>query len=270
MQDLRLSQIWIYPIKSLGGISVKAAVVEQRGLQYDRRWMLVDDNGIFLTQRKFHEMALLQVEIMEGGLKVSHKTKTIEPLFIPFHAKAYNHLKVQVWDDECDAYTISDAINSWFSMVLNKSCRLVYMPDDSLRKVDKRYAKGDDINSFSDGYPILILGEAALDYLNQQLETALPINRFRPNLVFTGGRPHEEDHWEEFQIGSAVFYGVKPCARCIMTTINQESGESGQEPLKTLATYRKVDNKILFGQNVIPKSLNSSISTEMPIKILKS
>ena len=269
MKNLRLSEIWIYPIKSLGGISVTSSLVTKRGLEHDRRWMLVDEDGRFLTQRKFPEMALLQVEIIENGLNVYHKLKRDRTLKIAFDAKPLESLNVQVWDDECDAYTVSEAANEWFSEVLNQKCRLVYMPDDSLRQLDKRYAKDGDITGFSDGYPILIIGESALDYLNGKLEESVPMNRFRPNLVFKGGEPNEEDNWKDFRIGEAEFYGVKPCARCVVTTINQDNAVTGKEPLKTLATYRRVGKKVLFGQNVIPKSVGENININDVINVLK-
>lgn len=269
MENLKISDIIIYPIKSLGGISLKNAVVEKRGLKYDRRWMLVNENGVFLTQRKFREMALLQVEITDNGLKVSHKTKDIQPIEIPFNSEPLEHLRVQVWDDTCTAFTISDSINQWFSDVLERDCRLVYMPDDSLRQLDRRYAKEGEITGFADGYPVLILGESALEKLNKKLENAIPMNRFRPNLVFSGGSPNEEDTWKELKIGQINFYGAKPCARCIMTTINQDNAVAGKEPLKTLSTYRKVGKKILFGQNLIPRSLGESVKVGDVISISK-
>lgn len=267
MKNLTLSEIWIYPIKSLGGISLNSALVTKRGLEHDRRWMLVDENNVFLTQRKFPEMALLQVEIEANGLKVSHKTKSKGMVKIPFDAQPLEHLEVEIWDDKCVAYTVSEIANEWFSTVLNQKCRLVYMPEDSLRQLDRRYAKEGDITGFSDGYPILILGESALDYLNEKLAESVPMNRFRPNLVFKGGEPNEEDNWQEFEIGEATFYGVKPCARCVMTTINQDNGTVGKEPLKTLATYRKDGNKILFGQNVIPKNVGKNINVNDVITV---
>lgn len=277
MDNLKLSEIWIYPIKSLGGISVPNAKIERRGLQYDRRWMLVDDKGFFLTQRKYKEMALLQVEIKEKGLVVRHKIKEITPIHIPFNVAPLEHLKVQIWEDECKAFTISDEINHWFSSILGMNCRLVYMPDDSNRQIDIRYAKTGEVTSFADGYPILILGQQALEKLNTKLvnETArqanaIPMNRFRPNLVFTGGQPNEEDTWKVFKIGTASFLGVKPCARCVMTTINQDNGHKGVEPLKTLATYRKKDNKILFGQNVIAQSIGESIQVGDTIEMVET
>jgi len=269
MENLVLSEIWIYPIKSLGGISLDSALITKRGLEHDRRWMLVDENSVFLTQRNFHEMALLKVEMDKNGLIISHKTKSKGIIKIPFDAKPLKHLEVEIWDDKCDAYTVSSVANKWFSAVLNQKCRLVYMPEDSLRQLDRRYANEGDITGFSDGYPILILGESALDNLNNRLDESVSMNRFRPNLVFKGGKPNEEDNWQEFEIGEATFLGAKPCARCVVTTINQDNGVSGKEPLKTLATYRKEGKKILFGQNVIPKSIGRQIHINDVIKVLK-
>ncbi len=268
MYNLILSEIWIYPIKSLGGISLDSAKVEKRGLQYDRRWMLVDENGQFLTQRKFSKMALLQVELLDNGLKVYYKKDKNISIEIPFNAEALEHLQVQVWDDECAAFTISESINQWFSDILEKKCRLVYMPNNTNREIDIRYKKSKtDVVSFADGYPILVIGQAALNHLNGKLDNPIPMNRFRPNLVFTGGLPNEEDNWKSFSIGKAQFHGVKPCARCNVTTINQKTGEAGKEPLKTLATYRKVGKKILFGQNIIPMNTENIIEIGNEIMI---
>ncbi|MES2733665.1 MAG: MOSC N-terminal beta barrel domain-containing protein [Bacteroidota bacterium] len=254
MSVLTLSEIYIYPIKSLGGISLSSAQVGERGLQYDRRWMLIDLEGTFLTQRVLPEMALLGVELVDDGLWVSHRQKETTLLFVPFATPNTAPISVVVWDDTCQALPVSDEADEWFSQALGKSCRLVYMPDDSVRRVDEKYVAEPLNVSLSDGYPLLIIGQAALDHLNTQLTEALPMNRFRPNLVFTGGEPHEEDTWQNFRVGLVEFRGVKPCARCIVTTIDQQTLKKGKEPLRTLATYRAHGNKILFGQNLISLS----------------
>ena len=268
MTNLRISEILIYPIKSLGAVSLQSAKVEKRGLEYDRRWMLVDENNVFLSQRRCKEMALLGVRLHENGLEISHQFLKFSPLHIPFDAKPQEFVKVQIWEDICDAYTISNDINHWFSTVLGVNCKLVYMPEDSNRQVDIRYAKEGDLTSFADGFPILIIGQRALDKLNTKLVKPIEMNRFRPNIVFTGGQPNEEDEWKVFKIGDTTFYGVKPCARCVMTTINQQNAEQGEEPLKTLASYRKKGNKILFGQNVIAASAGKQIHVGDTIEIL--
>jgi uncharacterized protein len=253
-----ISSIHIYPIKSLGGLSVSSAKITARGLEHDRRWMLIDENNRFLSQREFHSLALLQLSISENALIVSHKVLPIKSLAISFLENTVDlpRLQVSVWDDTVEAVEVSQEANDWFTEVLQSPTRLVYMPDDSFRKVDEKYAiNQDDITSFSDGYPILIIGENSLADLNARLEVPVPMNRFRPNLVFSGGEPFEEDTWRNFSVGTSQLVGVKPCARCIMTTINQDSAETGKEPLKTLASFRKVGHKILFGQNVLPLGL---------------
>ena len=246
---LEVSELFIYPIKSLGGISVSTAVVTDRGLQYDRRWILADSSNEFMTQREFAEMALLQVEILEDGLKVFHKKKETS-ILIPFEPTSET-ISVQVWSDRCKGIVVDKKSSEWFSDVLGKYCRLVYMPEETKRKVDGRYALNKEITNFSDGYPFMTIGQSSLDDLNSRLEEKLPINRFRPNIVFTGGAAYEEDGWAHFTINDINFYGVKLCARCAITTINQDNIKKGKEPLKTLATYREKNNKIYFGQNLL-------------------
>jgi uncharacterized protein YcbX len=262
---LQVSELFIYPIKSLGGISVSTAVITDRGFQYDRRWMLVDGNKEFMTQRDFAEMALLQSEIVEKGLKVYHKKKQIF-IVIPFDPQGET-ISVQVWSDQCKGIVVDKKANEWFSDALSKHCQLVLMPGTTKRKVDGRYALNKEITNFSDGYPFTTVGQASLDDLNSRLEEKLPINRFRPNIVFTGGNAFEEDSWKHFTINDIDFYGVKLCARCVITTINQETIEKSKEPLKTLATYRQRNNKIYFGQNLLHHGEGSMhIGDEIKVK----
>ncbi|MFT3933313.1 MAG: MOSC domain-containing protein [Chitinophagaceae bacterium] len=254
---LTVSGLYVYPIKSLGGIAVNNALVTSRGLQYDRRMMLVDEQNMFLTQREHAVMALLQPAIEEDGLYIHHKKNGLPPLFIPHQPANNNSITVTVWDDTCSAILYEDNINEWFTEALQMTCKLAYMPDNSLREVDKRYAQDNEITSFADGYPMLLIGQASLDDLNGRLASPIPMNRFRPNIVFTGGEPFFEDQMRSFSINDIAFYGVKPCARCVMTTIDQESGIGSKEPLKTLARYRFKNNKILFGQNLLHKGEGS-------------
>lgn len=249
---IQISQLFIYPVKSLGGISVPSAQLTDRGFKYDRRWMLVDEQNQFMTQRQFPQMALLQTSISDEGISVVHKNDTGKKIEIHFSAFTNEMIKVKIWDDYCEAMPAEKFINQWFSEMLQFSCRLVYMPDDSFRKVDARYAVHEnDITNLSDAYPLLIIGQSSLDELNNRLEIPLPMNRFRPNIVITGTDPNEEDEMEEFMIGGIHFYGVKLSERCVITTINQDSLEKSKEPLKTLSTYRMLNNKIYFGQNII-------------------
>ncbi len=247
-----ISELYIYPIKSLGGIQLNEVQLTDRGFQHDRRWMLVDANNRFLTQREQANMALLQTALVSNGIEVHYKNKPAEKITIPFLFEPKEKITVTVFADTCEAVIINNEIDEWFSRYLQIPCKLVYMPDDSLRKVDSHYAKKEnDITAFSDGYPVLMLSKESLVDLNSRLPEALPMNRFRPNLVIEGVKAFEEDGMEHFMINETDFYGVKLCARCVITTINQQTIETGKEPLKTLATYRMKNNKIYFGQNVI-------------------
>jgi len=251
MYTKKLSQIYIYPIKSLGGISLSNSIVEERGLKYDRRWMLIDENNSFLTQRQYPQMALLNVKIEEEFLTVSIKNNENEKIPLPLNSLSKKFLDVKIWDDTCSAELVSGEADNWFSEILKIKCRLVQMPDSTKRLVDRKYSPEEKSVSFADGYPFLIIGQASLDDLNKKLPQPLPIDRFRPNFVFKGGEPFEEDNWKNFKIGEVVLSALKPCARCMITTIDQESAERGFEPLTTLASYRKKDSKVLFGMNLI-------------------
>jgi len=248
---LQISELYIYPIKSLSGIRVKSAKITDRGFEHDRRWLLVDAENRFLTQREHPQMAFLQPTIENNELRISHKLNG-RSFSIAINApSAAGRTQVTIWDDTCEAMFVSDDADRWFSVMLGLQCRLVYMPNETRRIVDQRYAPENSVTSFSDAYPFLIIGQASLDDLNNRLAEPLPMNRFRPNIVFTGGEPYGEDLFDHFKIGSIDFYGVKLCARCVMTTIDQETSKKGKEPLKKLASYRFKNNKILFGQNLV-------------------
>ncbi len=249
MADLKLSEIWIYPIKSLGGISLQQSKVLEKGLQHDRRWMLVDENGQFLTQRVYPKMALFKLRMAEGKLIITFGDQSIDLSFtLP---TTLDLIKVAIWDDSVLASEVSKEHSEWFSTLLGMKCKLVFFPEGNSRPVDPAYKVDDEHVSLADAYPFLIIGQQSLDHLNTKLAESLPMNRFRPNLVFMGGEPHNEDAWRNFTVGSNRFVGVKPCARCVLTTVNQDTAEKGIEPLRTLATYRKQNNKILFGQNLV-------------------
>lgn len=247
-----VSAITIYPIKSLGGISLQEAKVEERGLQFDRRWVLVDENNVFITQRQNEQMALIDVAIDEDGIVINHRLKRIVPLKIPFVPQTVEEQQITIWDDVVRGTRVSDEADAWFTSVLEKKCSLFYQPDGSIRLTDPKYSiTKKEHTSFSDGYPILVIGQASLDNLNERLDEPVSMKRFRPNLVFTGGEAYVEDSWKYFTVGEAKLVGVKPCARCVLTTINPETAEKGKEPLKTLTQYRNKNNKILFGQNLL-------------------
>lgn len=252
---LKLSEIWVYPVKSMGGISLQEARVTDRGLELDRRWLLVDDDGLFLSQREHPQLALFQPQVVNDKLRIAHREflESIDLELRPIFSASNQKVKVTVWDDTIDAFEVSQDASDWFTKLLGLSVRLVYMPDESKRKLDPDYAiSGDEITSFADAYPFLIIGQSSLDDLNERLREKIAINRFRPNFVFTNGMAFEEDFWRDFTIGNLSFVGVKRCDRCVMTTVDQEKGiVAGKDPLKTLAKYRNFGNKVLFGQNLI-------------------
>lgn len=245
-----VSQLIIYPIKSLGGVRVNQIMVTDRGLEYDRRWMLVDNLNRFLTQRKHPEMALFSIEMQEHHMLVSHKVKK-ESIKIPLTTSNPETALATVWNDQCLVRYISDEVDRWFSKMLLQECRLVYMPDQSKRMVDEPFGDQQNITSFSDGFPVLIIGQSSLDNLNSRLKQPVPMDRFRPNIVFTGGAPHIEDSFTDFNINGAAFKGVKASSRCNMITIDQQTGKANAEPLTVLATYRKQQNNVYFGQNLL-------------------
>lgn len=248
---ISLSELNIYPVKSLGGISLNEAEVTDRGLKYDRRWMIVDRDEKFLTQRSLPQMALLKTKISHNKLILSHKTKDIPPLVIPINSKLIETTIVSIWDDLVIAFLVGKYADEWLSDVLDHKCKMVFMSDDALRFVDRSYAAQNEVVSFADAYPFLIIGQRSLEDLNSRLKVELPMNRFRPNIIFSGGEPYEEDSWKKFKIGEVIFEAVKPCSRCASINVNQETSEKEDEPLKTLAAYRAVNNKVTFGMNLI-------------------
>jgi uncharacterized protein YcbX len=252
MAGFRLSEIWIYPIKSLGGIRLKSAKVFEKGLEFDRRWMLIDSDNNFMTQRIFPKMALFKWSMNHGQWSINYKTDSIA--FQLNHSTSNNSspsIKSVIWDDQVEVCEVNNDYSNWFSNHLEMECKLVSFPEKNSRLVDERYQINHEHVSLADAYPLLLIGEQSLADLNTKLDEPVPMNRFRPNLVFSGGKPFEEDKWRNFSVGKNKFAAVKPCARCVLTTVNQDTAEKGIEPLATLSQYRKQDNKVLFGQNII-------------------
>jgi uncharacterized protein YcbX len=247
---LQISDLFIYPIKSLGGIAVNEAVVTDRGFAYDRRWMLIDSHNRFLSQRQIPKMALLKVAFTATGLSITYAPVNTN-IEIPFESQTSQFAEVSVWDDVCTGQYVSQEADEWFSNILNIPCRLVFMPDETLRQVDRKYAAEGMITSFADAFPMLLISQASLDDLSRRVGWPVSMNRFRPNIVYTGGNPYAEDELAHFTIGNIDFYGVKLCARCPIPGIDQDTAISGKEPIKTLSAYRRRQNKIYFGQNLI-------------------
>ncbi len=265
---MRVSKINVFPVKSLKGISVKSALVEERGLKNDRRFMLIDEKRTFITQREFPILARFETQFNDDGFVVSFDD---EQMLIPNEIDSSEKINVKIWKSTAKALVCNQQLNDWFSDKLKINTRLVFMPDDSKRIVSPFYSirKFKDIVSFADGYPVLLIGDESLADLNSKLETQVPMNRFRPNLVVSGSEAFAEDSWKRIKIGKTIFRLMKPCARCVMTTIDQTKGEKqGTEPLKTLASYRTKNGKVMFGQNLIAENFGEIINIGDEIEIL--
>ncbi len=248
---IQVSSLHIYPVKSLGGFAVPRAQLTDRGFALDRRWMLTDAEGNFLSQRECPAMALLQTRISSEGLEIHSRLEEVAPLQISTETPSGSPVNATLWGRTCAALPVSAEADDWFSRQLGKTCRLLYMPDETRLRIDEKYNPGDFLTSFSDGFPLLMISEASLEKLNSRCSIPVSLERFRPNLVIRGCAAHDEDRMALFSIGSIRFRGVKPSARCQVTTIDPITGEKGKEPLQTLSAYRRSGNRVLFGENVI-------------------
>lgn len=245
----------IYPVKALRGVSVDSVAVERRGFAHDRRWLVVHPDGAFMSQRDFPLMARLTAHVDHGGLKLTNSG--LDPIFVP--TPGSEHRKdVTVWGQNVSAADAGDLAAAWVTDKLGEPCRLVMMDDASYRGVDRTFgAEGDEV-SFADGFPILVTSTSSLRFLNDQMEEPVLMNRFRPNLVIDGFDPWAEDGWLGLRIGDVALRVVKPCARCLVTTTDQETGRRlGSEPLRTLAACHAIDGKAIFGQNAIPDAFGT-------------
>jgi uncharacterized protein YcbX len=245
---VRLSGLFIYPIKACAGIALERASVVERGLELDRRYMLVDRAGVFITQREAPRLCLVATALQESRLVLSAPGKPT--LALPQALNDGERVECRIWNDTASALCHADG-SRWFSDFLNDDVRLVYMPDSERRAVNPKRARRGDIVSFADGYPLLVISEASLADLNSRLSKPLEMRRFRPNLVLADCEPFAEDRFTTLSIGEVSFRAVKRCDRCSVTTVDPSTGERGKEPLRTLAQYRLEDGKVWFGMNLI-------------------
>ncbi len=261
--EFRISDLFIYPIKSLGGISIKSANALTEGFEYDRRWMLVDEKGKFLSQRELPLMSLFKCSLNEDHIRVDFKQDNI---LIPSNTYSDVIKEVQVWKSNLKAQEVDPLISTWFSDLLDFKCKLVAMTEISRRNKEFIKPPFSTNVSFADGFPYLILGSESLNLLNSKLKIKLPTDKFRANILVETIEAHQEDKWEDVSAGEAILKIIKPCARCGITTINQDTAEKGIEPLRTLAEYRKMGNKVLFGANAIAIE-NGTINVGDKIKL---
>ena len=265
----KLSTINLYPVKSLAGISVNRWPVTKTGLQYDRKWMLIDNAGQFLSQRQLPQMALIKTELSDSHLIL--RAPGMENLFLPLTQADGEAITSTIWRDQCEARNVSREADQWLSSFLNYECRLAYQPNEIIRQVDRHYGRQTDAVAFSDGFPFLIISENSLVSLNQEMQLNLPMARFRPNLVISGCGAYAEDSWREISIGAIDFRLPKPCSRCVIPTIDPETAQTGKEPLRTLNRTRKWQNNVYFGQNALHNQCGTlTVGDTVDIKVTGS
>ena len=242
-----IESLFIYPVKSLAGIPVDKSNAEIRGFQYDRRWMVTDASGNYLSQKTLPAMALLKTSLTDNGILIQPGDSRSDPVLVPFKSPSHDVIKVKIFDDTVEAMETDPAISRWLSGFLGLSCKLVYMEESTNRYVSRKYSIHQETVSFANSFPYLIISQASFDDLNNRLTKKIPVNRFRPNLVIGGGDPYFEDGIDELSAGEVHFKCMKPCARCKIITVNQETALLDDEPLSVLSSYRKSDNDINFG-----------------------
>ncbi len=246
-----LQQLHRYPVKSGAPESLTSTLIEPRGMQFDRRWMIVDaQTGRFLTGREYGKLVQLQSHVDDGALE----------LHAPDLAKWRVHTtgqrrNVSVWDDSVDASICDERTNQTLSDWLQRPVQMVHMDQAATRPVETKYAQPGDEVSFADGFPLLLMSTASIANLQTLLGYALPAERFRSNLIVDASTAHAEDQWQQIRIGSVLFDVVKPCVRCVFTTVDHQTGVRAVdgEPLRTLLKYRRSAKGVSFGMNVIAR-----------------
>ncbi|HXX30808.1 MAG TPA: MOSC N-terminal beta barrel domain-containing protein [Myxococcaceae bacterium] len=249
MTSLSVRELNVYPVKSCRGIPLGSARLDRWGIEHDRSWMVVDGGDQFISQRTQPRLALVEPAL--GADRLTLRAPGMEPLELPPTGRAGTEREVVVWDDRCRALDQGELAADWFSRYLGVTARLVRIGSAFERAVDPTYFPEGAEVGFADAYPLLVLSDASLAELNARLPEPLPMNRFRPNLVVTGCGPFAEDGWKRVRVGEVTLRIVKPCKRCVTTTVDQGTAEQGKEPLATLATFRRDGDGVLFGQNAV-------------------
>ncbi|MFE6775029.1 MOSC domain-containing protein [Streptomyces sp. NPDC057702] len=276
MSEAQLSAIHVYPVKSVGGSALGEAAVEPWGLAGDRRWLLVEPDGTFLTQRHVPRMALGTARpLPDGGIALS--AEGLGPLTVPVPDPAAHRIApVRVFADPVDLVWTEGEGSAWFSELLGRQVFLAHLDEPAWRRpINPRYARPGETVSLADSMPFLVTTTASLAALNSLIaqgdhahEGPLPMNRFRPNVVVDGVEPWAEDGWHRLLIGDVAFRVAKPSTRCVITTTDQRTAERGKEPLRTLARHHRLGNKVVFGQNLVPEH-TGTVRIGDPVKILE-
>lgn len=253
---VHVSQLFYHPVKSLGSVGAKALQIAQMGPLLDRRFMLVDENGVFITQRECPLMTLIHVSDDSGVLSFSFKnpesnvsdTCSIAWPDFAFKGEIKN---VTLWDDQVEAQLIDHEINAWLSAILSRSVQLVFINDQTHRQVDLEYANKGDSTGFADGFPLLLISQASIDFLAQESGIPLLAQNFRPNIVVQGCEAFEEDQWRKIRIGDIEFDIVKSCSRCVIPSIDLETAEKNKPVMTVMLKHRRQGKKVYVGQNLI-------------------
>ncbi len=249
---IRISALYVYPVKGCAGIAVPEARVTWRGLAHDRRWMLIDERGNFLSQRSLPKLCLLRTVLRDGGIGLSFPGAGEASL--PLRAGEGPRASARVWGFESGAI-VHEAASAWASRALGVAgCRVVFMPDEVRRPVEPAFARPGDVVSFADEYPVLLASNASLADLNARLDAPVTMARFRPNVVLEGAAAFAEDAFRRVRFGGVDWRMPKPCSRCQVVTVDPATGETSPEPLRTLSTYRRAGNAVLFGANLVPEA----------------
>lgn len=267
---LHLSGLYRYPLKSAAGEALHETALDALGVQGDRRWMVVDaETGRFLTQRLLTQMTRLQARWL-GGTHLQLSAPGMAELQVAVPDEQAPLRGVTIWRDSLQVPDAGEAAAQWLSQFLGRACRLVQVSEPRARQVDTAYAEAGDKVAFADGFPVLLIGQASLDDLSARVGRPLPMLRFRPNLVVSGSEPYAEDSWKRIRIGELEFRVVKGCSRCIMTTLDPQTGErsADREPLTTLKTYRERGGEVYFGQNLIACG-EGQLRLDMPVQVLE-
>lgn len=267
---MHICALYRYPLKSASSESLDSAQVEALGLAGDRRWMLVEAaSGRFLTQRLLPQMGRISARYnAEGGLTLSAPGRSELQVALPDPDRQLRG--ITVWRDSLRVPDAGDEAAEWLSAFIGRDCRLVQVPESRARQVDTGYAQPGDKVAFADAFPLLLIGQASLDDLSARVGRPLEMLRFRPNLVVQGAEPYAEDSWKRIRIGALEFEVAKGCTRCILTTLDPQTGErsADREPLATLKTYRERDGEVYFGQNLLPRGYGE-LQLGMPVEVLE-
>ena len=245
---ISISELNIFPVKSLGGITLDTADLTLPGLRFDRRWMVVAPDGRFITQRTCPQMAMVETRIVNDQLALA--SFGMDDHLVPYSSADMSRLSTEVWGDAVNAMDVGDETAAWLSQALGEECRLVVFPQSETRYCDGGRAKPDDHTHFADGFPLLIVSQASLDDLNNRLDTPVEMKRFRPNIVVSGCDAFAEDSWQSIEVGGISIRIVDGCPRCSVPTVDPSTGMlSGPEPIHTLSSYRERDGEVYFGVN---------------------